>query len=405
MSAEDTDVATPSPSPSSTPGQRAHSGLYIGTVRGIRFYLDYSWFLIAALLVYSLSRAVFPQFLPGKEPAVYLAMGGVAAALFFLSILLHEMGHSVVSQRCGIPVPSITLLFIGGIAEISREPEDARSELKIAVAGPAVSLLLVACYLGLSWLFAWGQIPEGRLVFRWLASVNLWLVIFNAVPGYPLDGGRVLRALLWMRNGKLRQATLITSRIGIGFSWLLMGIGVLGIISGAWSAIVFVLIGLFLKTAAAAGYSQTLYQEILNGVRVRDLMTPAPVAIPAALPLHRAVDDYFLTHHHVAFPVVDEAGGFCGLLRLEFLKTVPRDQWPQLSAGALAEQYATRTMRVAEGVSAAKAFRTLMTSGQGRLGVTREGTDVLVGIITRHDLLHYIRIHAELEPEGSPSQS
>ena len=398
MNTEDTRTSPPPKAPAD-PEKGQHSGVYIGTFRGIAFYLDYSWFLILALVIYSLSHAVFPMFLPGRTPGVYLAMGTVAALLFFISILLHELGHSVVSQRCGIPVPSITLLFIGGVAEISREPDDARSELKIAVAGPAVSLLLAALYKGLAVGFGLVGILEPRLVFEWLAAVNVYLVIFNAIPGYPLDGGRVLRALIWMRTGRLRQATYVTSRIGVLFSWVLMAFGVIGIFNGAWNAIIFIVIGIFLKGAAESGYSQTLFKEVLDGVRVRDLMTPNPITISARLPLNMAVDDYFLTNHHVAFPVVDEIGHFRGLLRLEFLKSVPRERWPYVLAGEVAEEHNTLAFSVPADTSAANAFRTLLTAGQGRLGVTHDGTGILVGIITRHDLLHYIRIHTELEAE------
>ena len=395
MNTEDT--RTSPPEAPVQPERAPHSGVFIGKFRGIAFYLDYSWFLIVALVIYSLSHAVFPTFLHGRAQGVYLAMGTAAALLFFFSILLHELGHSVVSQRCGIAVPSITLLFIGGVAEISREPDDARSELKIAVAGPAVSLILAALYKGLAWVFSLIGLLEPQLVFEWLAAVNVYLVIFNAIPGYPLDGGRVLRSLIWMRTGRLRQATYITSRIGVLFSWVLMAFGVIGIFSGAWNALIFIVIGIFLKSAAESGYSQTLFKEVLDGVRVRDLMTSNPITVSDRLPLNMAVDDYFLTNHHVAFPVVDEVGHFRGLLRLEFLKSVPREKWPYVLVGEVANEHNTQELSISADSSAANAFRTLLTAGQGRLGVTHDGTGVLVGIITRHDLLHYIRIHTELE--------
>jgi len=385
-----------------TPEPR-RSGVFLGSFRGIRFYLDYSWFIIAALVGYLLSVGTFPALLAGRSPGVYLAMGVSAATLFFLSILLHELGHSIVSQRCNIPVPSITLLFIGGIAEISREPDTPGTELKIALAGPAVSLVLVAVYLALGWAAAAANFPEGSLVFRWLAQVNLVLVIFNAIPGYPLDGGRVLRALLWMRSGNLRKATYVTSRIGIGFSYFLIVMGVLALFAGGWNGIVLILIGIFLKNAAESGYSQALFKEALEGAKVSNIMTANPITIPARLPLNLAVDDYFLTNHHVAYPVVEEDGRFRGLLRLEFLKKVPREKWPFTLAGEIADLPESRSLRLDAEASAAEALRILLTTGQGRMGVTdREGH--LVGIVTRHDLLHYIRIQHELGgTAGQPS--
>jgi Zn-dependent protease len=384
------------PEQPASPPERPHSGVFLGKFRGIRFYLDYSWFLIFAIVTYALSSNSFPEYLRGRPAGVYLAMGVAAALLFFFSIILHELGHSIVSQRCGIPVPSITLLFIGGIAEISREPDNARSELKIALAGPGVSLILVALYTGLAWFCGLLHLWEAQLVFAWLATMNLWLVIFNAIPGYPLDGGRVLRALLWMRDGKLRRATYITSRIGVALSWFLMALGVVVVFAGAWNGLVFILVGVFLKNAAESGYSQTIFKEVLNGVRVRDLMTRHPITIPAELPLNLAVDDYFLTNHHVAFPVVDDETRYRGLLRLEFLKSVPRERWPYTTAGQVADMHAGGSFNLPAETLASNAFRELLVAGQGRLGVT-DSEGRLIGIITRHDLLHFIRIHTELE--------
>ena len=389
---------SPEPPGDIPPGQqedRTRSGVFLGTFLDIRFYLDYSWFFIVALVIYTLSSFFFPRELSGRDPAVYIAMGVVAALLFFLSILLHELGHSVVSQRCGIPVPSITLLFIGGLAEISREPDDPRMELKIAAAGPAVSLVLVVVYEALAWVCNAAGFPEGTVIFKWLAAVNLLLVLFNAIPGYPLDGGRILRALLWLHSG-LRRATFVTSRIGVGFSWFLMALGFLAVLGGEWGqGLIFLIIGVFLKSAAESGYAQALSKEILEGIRVSDLMTHDPVCVPARLPLNLAVDDYFLTNHHVAFPVIDDDRRFRGLLRLDSLKNVPREKWPYTLAGEVADAHDAH-LGIPAQTSAANALRMLLVPGQGHLGVIDEA-GLLLGIITRHDLLHFIHIHTELD--------
>ncbi len=380
------------------PPERTRSGIFLGTFRDIRFYLDYSWFIIVAMVIYLLSVSTFPLLLPHQSTGLYLGMAVIAAALFFFSIVLHELGHSIVSQRCGIPVPSITLLFIGGIAELSKEPEDPKSEFKIAIAGPAVSLFLVLFFGVIAWVMALLAFPAASLVFAWLAQINLILVIFNAIPGYPLDGGRVLRALLWMRNGKLRQATYVTSRIGVAFSIFLIITGLFFIFAfGAWNGLVFILIGVFLKNAAESGYSHTVYKEILEGVHVGDVMSRHPITIPARLPLNLAVDDYFLANHHVAFPVTNDDGLYCGLLRLEFLKKIPREKWPYTEAVDLVREPPGSTLHISSGTTASKALRLLMTAGQGRLAVLNPAGQ-LVGMITRHDLLHFIRIHTELEP-------
>jgi Zn-dependent protease/CBS domain-containing protein len=378
-------------------GERpAGRGLFIGRLLGIEFYLDYSWFLIAAIVTYQLAQEEFPLVHPGHAPFVYVIMGAVAAILFFLSIILHELGHSVVSQRCGIPVSRITLLFIGGLAEIAREPDDARSELKIALGGPLVSVVLIAVFGALAWFCALTGLGAAQAVCQWLALTNLVLVIFNMIPGYPLDGGRVLRALLWARSGRLRQSTYITSRIGIAFGWFLMAFGTWALLAWhQWNAIVLFLIALFLKSAAENGYTAAIQREVLGGVRVRDVMTPRPTSISATLPLNLAVDDFFLSNHHVAFPVCDTDGDFRGLLRLEFLRDLPREKWPYTTAGDLVAEKGGASLQIESDETAARAMRRLLAPDQGRLAVVEKGK--LVGMITRHDILHVIEIHSELE--------
>jgi CBS domain-containing protein len=299
-------------------------------------------------------------------------------------------------------VPRITLLFIGGIAEISREPDTARAELKIAAAGPAVSAMLVLFYGVLSFgLRHFGQ-HEAAAILRWLALVNLGLIVFNAIPGYPLDGGRVLRAWLWARTGNLRRATYIATRIGVGFSWLLIAFGVamLGIsaltrVNFVWNALVFFLIGGFLNRAAESGYAHTLHREMLGGVSVRDLMVRRPITIPAAMPLSLAVDEFFRAHHHVAFPVCGEDREFRGLLRLALLKDVPREKWPYTLAGDLVAEQASVSLFVDEAESAESTMRRMLAPGQGRLAVVENGR--VTGMLTRHDVLQFIKIRTTLD--------
>jgi Zn-dependent protease len=379
---------------SATVGRR---GLFIGRWFGIEFYLDYSWFLIATLVTYTLAVEFFPIEVPDHSNAFYLLLGVVAAALFFLSILLHELGHSLVSQRCGIPVPRITLLFIGGLAEIAREPDDARSELKIALGGPAVSVLLVGFYASISWLLGRWQVAGFDQVCAWLAWTNAGLVIFNMFPGYPLDGGRVLRALLWARSGKMRRATYITSRIGIGFSWLLIALGVWLLVRAPhqWTAFIYVMIGMFLKQAAERGYENAVERSVLAGLQISDLMTRTPVSIPEHLPINRAVDEFFLTNHHVAFPVCTFEGEFRGLLRLASLKDVPREKWPYTTVGDVVADGGASSLSIEASRPAAQAMRDLLSRGRSRLAVVENGK--LVGIVTRRDVLQFIEVHTELE--------
>lgn len=374
---------------------RRRSGVFIGRYFGIEFYLDASWFLIAAIVTYTLAHEVFPKELPGLTSTTYFVLGGGAAFLFFLSILLHELGHSLVSQRCGIPVPRITLLFIGGLAEISREPDDAKSELKIALGGPIVSVFLAGIYGSAAWLFDRLGVHGTYLVCLWLAQTNLVLVVFNMIPGYPLDGGRVLRALIWAKTGRLRYATYITSRIGIVFSWVLIAWGVYLVLNGIWNGIVFFLIAFFLKSAAESGYYNALQREMLAEVKVRDLMTANPAMIPEHLPISLAVDEYFMTGHHLAYPVCTAEGEFRGLLRLDFLKDVPREKWPYTTAGDVVADRSAADLCIGVEQSATRAMKMLLAPELNRLAVVEHGK--LVGIVTRHDLLQFIKIHSELE--------
>jgi Zn-dependent protease len=377
------------------PGRRR--GLFIGRYFGIAFYLDPSWFLVAAFVTYSLAAEVFRKILPHYGAPVHFVLGGATMLLFFFCILLHELGHSLVSQRCGIPVPRITLLIIGGLAEISREPDDARSELKIALGGPIVSICLSAIFALLHWGLAALNWTALSYVCLLLAKTNLGLVLFNMFPGYPLDGGRVLRALLWAKTGRLRRATYISSRIGVGFSWFLIIIGVAALVIPPhdWGGVTFLLIGFFLKSAAESGYANAIQREILAGVRVRDLMTANPAAIPDTLPLNLAVEDYFLSGHHVAYPVCTSEGEFRGLLRLDFLKEVPKEKWPYVSAGDVVAEKSAEALRIGVNESASRAMKLLLAPELSRLAVIENGR--LVGIVTRHDILHFIEIHTELE--------
>jgi Zn-dependent protease/CBS domain-containing protein len=376
-------------------GNRRRTGLFIGRYSGIAFYLDASWFLIAGLVTYWLSSTVFPQELPGHSTTTYLTLGAIAMLLFFLSILLHELGHSLVSQRCGISVPRITLLFIGGVAEISREPDDARSELKIALGGPVVSILLSILFALLAMGFSALSLHGPADVCEWLSKTNLALVIFNMFPGYPLDGGRVLRALIWAKTGRLRRATYISSRIGIGFSWFLICGGAFMLLARNFSGLSFLLIGFFLKSAAESGYNNAIQREVLAGVSVRDLMTANPACIPDNLPINLAVEDFFLSGHHVAYPVCAADGEFRGLLRIDFLKEIPREKWPYISAGDVVAEKSAESLRIGVNESASRAMRLLLAPDLSRLAVVESGR--LVGIVTRHDILHFIEIHTELE--------
>jgi Zn-dependent protease len=375
---------------------RPGRGLFIGRILGIELYLDPSWFIMLALLVLSLAGSFARGTDPAHSELVTWAMSMGGAFFFFLSILLHELGHSVVSQRCGIPVPRITLLFIGGVAEISREPDTPQAELKIALGGPAVSVGLVGVYLCLWALFsrcAWESLAGVAL---WLAMANGALVLFNMIPGYPLDGGRLLRAVLWAQSGNLRKATYVSSRIGIALSWLLIIWGLYALTYlQQWSALPLFFVAMFLKTAAQSGYSNVVERELLGGLCVRDLMTPPPSALLDSLPLNLAAQDYFLKTHQNTLPVCNAEGDFLGFLRIQSLLDIPQPRWPYTCIGDLDPHSFVQATEASPEEPATRISRRLLAAAPDPLAVLSEGK--LVGIVTPQDLQRAISVRLLLE--------
>lgn len=374
----------------------ANRGVFVGRFLKIAFYLDYTWFPLAAFLAYTLGAQYFPEQVKHLSQTAYLIMGVTAAMLFFISVLLHELGHSVVSQRLGIPVPRITLTFIGGIAEIAREPDEAIVELKIALGGPVVSLVLGFLFLGIAHLAETMGIRTAFVVAQWLAITNFVLLVFNMLPGYPFDGGRVLRALIWAKTGRLRHATWIASRFGIALSWLLFLWGLFVVlIAQQWNGLIMLFISTFLRNAAEQGYEHALHREVLADVTVGDIMTPSPIRVLGSNSVNQVVEDYFRKVHHRAYPVCDPDGLFLGVLHLQQIRKVPKEKWPYVTAADLvAENGGGEHVKVRKDEPAISALRTLARAEHGRLAVI-EG-DQLVGMVTRHDLVRFIEVRDQL---------
>jgi Zn-dependent protease len=287
--------------------------------------VNWSWLVVFALITWSLAAGVFPDQDPGRSQATYVAMALVAAVLFFVSLLAHELGHAVTARREGMELDGITLWLFGGVARFKGQFPSAGAELRIALAGPAVSLVIgVACSL-----LAWGLPLPGGVdgVLAWIGYVNLILLVFNLLPALPLDGGRVLRALLWQAKGDLPWATNLAAAIGRGFGYLLIGGGIAlfifqGAFGGAWLAF----IGWFLLGAATTEQRYVAARQALAGLRVGDLMTPDPVTVPADHTLGEFIDDVAWQRRHTTYPVIDD-GRFAGLLAFRCVSSVPRDQW------------------------------------------------------------------------------
>lgn len=362
---------------------------------GFKVRVNISLVFLALLVTWSLASAVFPPQLPGLDRATYWWMGVAGTIGLFFSLIFHELSHSLVARRYGLPIRGITLFIFGGVAEMSDEPPSAKAEFWMALAGPAASILLALLAWALSGLGAAAGVPEPvTAVVAYLALINAVLAVFNLVPAYPLDGGRVLRAALWWRKGDIVAATRSAARAGGAFALLLMGLGVLQVVTGNFvGGIWFFLIGMFLRSAARGSYMDILTRGMLAGAPVRRFMTRDPVTVPPGITLQALVDDYVYAHHHEQFPVVD-GERLIGSIGVRQLKATPRESWPHRTVAEIAEP-ASDVNTVDAETDAAKALSLMTRSGRGRLLVTERGR--LVGILALKDLLAILSLKIELE--------
>jgi Zn-dependent protease/predicted transcriptional regulator len=297
----------------------------IGRIAGIRIGVNWSWLIAFALIVWTLATGIFPSENPGLEDGTYVAMAIVAAVLFFLSLLLHELGHAFEARREGMEIEGVTLWLFGGVAKFKGMFPSAGAEFRIAVAGPLVSLVLGVGFSLLSW--GVGMTPTVDGVVSWLGYINVALLVFNLLPALPLDGGRVLRSVLWYARGEFASATRIAAAIGRGMGYLMIGGGVallifLNAFSGAWLAF----IGWFLLQAAGAEDRYLIARQALRGLRVRDLMVREPVTTRADVTLGEFMDDVVWTRRYTTYPVTDD-GKAVGLLPFRRVAEVPRSEW------------------------------------------------------------------------------
>jgi Zn-dependent protease len=310
---------------------------------------------------------------------------------FFTCIVLHELGHALVARAVDIPMRGITLFLFGGVAEMEDEPRSAGSEFLMAVAGPVVSAILA----GIFWLSSGlVEMPVLALSLRYLAGINLAVLLFNLVPAFPLDGGRVLRSLLWGVLGDLRRATRWAALAGQAFAGLLIGLGVLhffagSVVQGLWLG----LIGLFLNNAAQGSYRQVLVRQALQGEPVSRFMNPKPIVVPPGLNLRSWVEDYVYRYHRKLFPVAAN-GHLEGVISTKALAHYPHDEWVKHTV-AEAMRPDVEQLRIAPDADALQALGQMQRTGSSRLLVL-DG-DRLVGIVSLKDLLRFLNLKLELE--------
>ncbi|HEX4498806.1 MAG TPA: site-2 protease family protein [Thermoanaerobaculia bacterium] len=366
---------------------------------GIRIRIDPSWFIVAVLVTWNFAALVFPAQLPGRAPATYWSMGVAGALGFFLSVLLHELSHAVVARTYGVHVRAITLFIFGGLAEMPVEPPTPQAELVIAAAGPAASFGLALACGGLTLVGSIAGWPAAVIsVLGYLGILNGTLGLFNLVPALPLDGGRILRAVLWGWRRDLRWATRVASATGSGFGLLLIGLGVVSLVSGNFSSGLWLfLIGLFLRNAASASYQQLLLRRTLEGEPVSRFMHADPVTVPRAISVLELVQSYIYRYHFKMFPVVDDSGRLLGCVTARRVRELPRDEWDRQTVGALAERCSPENTVRAD-TDALEALTRMSRSGASRLMVVDD--DRLLGILSLKDLLHFFSLKMELEEPG-----
>lgn len=373
----------------------AHRGIPLFSILGIRVIADYSWFLIVGLIAATLTIGWFPSTLPGRGITQYALLGVITALFFFASVLVHELAHSLVAVVNGIPVRKITLFMFGGVAEIAREPSDPTTELKVALAGPAVSAVLAVAFWAA--VFAMGGEPSRpglQLALFYLAFANTLLLAFNLLPGLPLDGGRVLRALLWKATGSPLRATYVASVCGKAIAGLLIVAGIVAILSRAYiiPGLWFILIALFLRRTADRSYRQMVIRESLAGIRVASVMVTDVATVPPGITLAQLIESYLLRHHYVSYPVVD-AGRPVGLMTIRLVKQVPRESWPSTTV-AEAMHPIGEDVTLSPEDTVTDAMRKMASSGFPSLLVLSEGA--LVGVVTRRDIGSYLEIRSDL---------
>jgi len=353
--------------------------------------LDYSWFLIFILLTWMLAVSYFPSEFQNWPPFLYWLMGGVTAMMLFVSVLLHELGHSVIALRYKIPVRSITLFIFGGVANIAAEPPNALSEFYIALAGPIVSLALAISFFLAKQMLV-GIEPLWGLV-EYLAYINFVLVIFNLIPGFPLDGGRIFRAIVWSATKDLKRATLSAAGAGrfFGFFFILLGVwqifgGNLG--GGLWIAF----IGWFLESAAVSQVQQVMFQSMLGGHKTSQAMSARCAAVPENLTLQQLVDNHILAGGHRCF-LVNRNGNAVGLMTLHRIKEIPRQDWANKTA-AQAMIPLEEMKRISPDTELWTALQLMDRDGVNQLPVMTNNQ--VVGMLSRDDVISFLRTIREL---------
>lgn len=366
------------------------ASLRLGRIAGIEIAVNWSLIVVFGLITWSLAATILPQAIPGYTSTAYWTASLVAGVLFYVSLLAHELGHALVARRLGVRVENITLWLFGGVTRLTGEAATPSAELRIAVVGPAISLAVGGLFILLAFLLgATGVDPLVAGIFAWLAGINVLLALFNLIPAFPLDGGRVLRAFLWGLRQDHARATRNAALLGRVFGYLLIAIGILEfvftrqVLSGLW----LVFLGWFMLGAAEAEEGRAILNRALTGVRVADVMTPDPVIGPDWITVEDLIHQYLLSHRFTSLPVRNFDGQLTGLVTLAQVKQVTPEQRPQVQVRDIAVPLKdVATARPDEPL--VELLQRLDQPGQ-RVLVMTDGR--LVGIVSPRDIAHAVQ--------------
>jgi Zn-dependent protease/CBS domain-containing protein len=362
---------------------------------GFKVKLDISWFILGILIAWSLAQGVFPDYFPGLSKTAYWWMGIAGAAGLLMSIIFHEFCHSVIARYYGLPIKSITLFVFGGVAEMGEEPQSPKVEFLMALGGPASSVLLSGVFYALEAAgknAGWPKPTNG--VLGYLAWINLILAGFNLVPAFPLDGGRILRSILWALKHNLRWATHIASYLGSAFGLFLMVLGIINFITGNFiGGLWYFLIGMFVRAASQMSYRQIIIRKALAGEHVERFMKSEPVTVSPSVTITQLVQDYFYKYHYKMFPVLENER-VKGCITTREVKQIPREQWSNYRVADIIKP-CSRENTVSVHEDAIKALSLMSSTGNSRLMVLDD--DKLVGIVTLKDLLQFLSLKIDLE--------
>ena len=366
----------------------------LGRIFGIQFRLHYTWFVIFVLITVSLSWQYFPFSYPEWDTLTYWVTGIFTSILFFISVVAHELAHSLVGRANGIPVKSITLFLFGGVAHMTREATRHSAELKMAAAGPISSLVIGGLFFLLHLLLQNISEPLAAMAF-WLAQINVVLAIFNLIPGFPLDGGRVFRSLLWRFSGNYGRATRIAVQVGrgVGYLFILGGILIMFFFRGQWfSGLWLAFIGWFLIYVASASYRQAQWQAALQGITASEIMTSTCPVVHSDVTISRLVQEYIFIGGQRCFLVTDD-GELKGILTLQNIKAVSQPKWEVTQVRDV--------MTPAERLKVAYPDQDILSvleqmdeNGISQMPVVNEGK--VVGLVTRDNLIRLLYTRSKL---------